>query len=276
MGIPRLTSKKELIRLIIICLLLYIAMIAALVFVQRDYIYFTQWPRPDITRAPEGMQEIYVTTDDGLNLLGWLAYPADKAKPFLIFFHGNAQTIEHRLDKIAPYIQAGYGVMLPEYRGYGGNPGTPGEDGLYRDARAFIGFALKDPRISKEKLVLYGESLGSGVATQMAVEYNPSRLVLETPFSSALDVARSRFFFVPFLSRLMWDQYDNAAKIGHVRCPVLIGTAGQDNVVPSRFGQKLYEAAPEPKQLAHYEQAAHHSLYDYGFAQDVMKFVENP
>ncbi|MCD8520264.1 MAG: alpha/beta hydrolase [Alphaproteobacteria bacterium] len=220
------------------------------------------------------MQEIIVTTDDDLNLTGWLKYPRDDDKPVLIFFHGNAQTIEHRLGKVDAYINAGYGVMLPEYRGYGGNPGTPMEDGLYKDARAYLNFIRNDPRLNQQKLIIYGESLGSGVAVQMATEFPPYRLVLEVPFSSALDVAQSRFFFIPFLSYLMHDHYDNTSKIKNVECPVLVGTAGNDFVVPNRFGQKLYNAVESTKKLVHYESAMHHNMYDYGFAKEVIAFSE--
>lgn len=253
----------------------YLLFVVVLIIFQRHFQYFTEWPAPDISLAPAGMHQISVETEDGLNLSGWLSYPARKDKPFLVFFHGNAQTIEHRLDKADPYLKAGYGVLLAEYRGYGGNPGRPTEEGLYKDARAYLNLALKDPRIAEDRIIIYGESLGSGVATQMATEYKPERLVLEVPFSSALDVAGSRFFFVPFLSYLMLDQYDNTGKIARVQCPVLIGTAGSDFVIPNRFGKKLFEAANEPKKYVHYPQAMHHTMYSYGFAADVMAFVDS-
>lgn len=275
MKIPTLISKKELKRVIVICILAYTGLVAALVFLQRDYMYFTQWPAPDISIAPTGMNEISVTTSDDLSLKGWLYYPTTADKPVIIFFHGNAQTIEHRLDKADPYIKAGYGILMAEYRGYGGNPGRPTEDGLYNDARAYINFALKDPRIPKDKLVFYGESLGSGVATQMATEFKPSRLILEVPFSSALDVAQSRFFFVPFLNFLMFDTYDNTSKIKNINCPVLIGTAGMDFVVPNTFGKKLFDAANQPKKHIHHEDAMHHTMYSHGFAAHVIAFIES-
>lgn len=235
--------------------------------------YFTHWPAPDISNAPS-MHEVRVTTADGLGLTGWIQHPESNDKPFIIFFHGNAQTIEHRLDKAEPYIQEGYGILLAEYRGYGGNPGKPSEQGLYHDARAYIEFIKEDSRINQDRLVFYGESLGSGIATQMATEYEPYRLILEVPFSSALDVAKSQFFFVPFLEYLMNDHYDNFGKIRDVNCPVLVGTAGMDFVVPNKFGKKLFSEAKDPKRHVHYDNAMHHTMYFHGFGDDAVTFIE--
>lgn len=261
------------VRLLIAFTVAYCAFLVFLVLEQRSFMYFPfSQERPDIAKAPF-MQWIDVTTVDGLALRGWYA-PAQKDKPVIILFHGNGHNIEMRLPKAGPLAGEGYGVLLAEYRGYGGNPGDPGEEGLYSDGRAYIDWLIKEQGVTPDKLVIYGESIGSGVAVQMASEYEAKALILDVPFSSALDVAQSQFFFVPFLSLLMKDQYRSDLKIGGIHTPLLVGLAADDMVIPARFGKKLFAAANEPKTLKIYENAVHMDIFDRGFGADVVVFLE--
>lgn len=256
------------------CLVGYLLFLVVIVIFQRCFLYFPfDNARPDLTRSPD-MDVIKVETADGLALQGWYKEPAEKDKPVILFFHGNAGSIEVRPAKIMPFLENKYGVLLAEYRGYGGNPGKPSEQGLYQDGRAYLDWLIEEQKIKPENIVLYGESLGSGIAVQMGTEYNIKGLILEVPFSSALDVARLKFFIIPFKNILMWDQYLSDEKIAKITKPVLIGVAGKDIVIPSQFGRKLYEAANEPKLIFEYPLATHMDIHHHGFARDMIDFVK--
>ncbi len=254
-------------------LLIYTVFVVFIIFSQRHFLYFPDENLPDISATP-WMGLIEVTTEDHLTLTGWWIYPLSKDKPTILMFHGNAQNIEVRAPKVRSLIQQGYGVLLAEYRGYGGNPGKPSEEGFYKDGRAYMEGLTEKLSIPSENIILYGESLGSGIAVQLATEYNVRGIVLEVPFSSILAVARLKFFFVPFKNFLLKDQYLNSKKIKNINIPVFIGVGGKDVVVPNWFGKKLYEAANEPKKLIEYPEAGHNTLYLHGFEEDMLKFIE--
>ena len=232
------------------------------------------------------MQALRTNTEDGLTLTFWYA-PAKAGQPTVVYFHGNGGNLSGRGFKVRPYLDAGFGVLLAGYRGYGGNPGKPSETGLYADARAHLEF-LKNQKISPKQWILYGESLGSGVAVQMAYEQaggDPNQgtqaaaggpigaLVLESPFSSLGDAAQSHYPFVParFLVR---DRYDSVAKIEHVNAPVLVVHGEEDGVISANQGKRLFQAAREPKQAHWIAGAGHNNLYDYGVSDLVVVFIQ--
>ena len=260
-------------RLLIAFVIAYTALVAILMLRQRSFIYFPQIPGiPNIANAP-WMSEIEVTTTDGLKIKSWFS-PPKEGKPTIVFFHGNAGNVEMiAAYKGLPFVQAGFGLLAAEYRGYSGNPGGPSEEGLYKDARAQIDWLAKEKNIKGDDLIIYGESVGSGVAVQMATEYAANALILEVPFSSMLDVARTKYFFVPFISKTLKDKYMNHEKIGSVHIPILMGIGGHDMVVTAHLGKKLFNAANEPKTLKVYDKAGHNTLYEYGFARDVIEFI---
>ena len=256
-----------------VCLATYVVFLLYLTIFQRSFLYF---PSGDEVFEESWAADFLVSvrTGDGLDLRGAYMPAADASLPVIVFFHGNAGTIVHRRDKVQRFVDEGYGVLLAEYRGYGGNAGTPSEQGLYADGRAYLDF-LAARGVGAEDIVLYGESLGSGVAVQMATQRAVRAVVLDVPFESVLNVAGSKFPYVPFLGMLLRDHYNNEAKIAQVDAPVFIGLAGRDAVVPMHFGRALYEAAAEPKAVKVYEGAAHAEIHRYGFDRDVVGFLEN-
>src|SRR5262250_2244954 len=172
----------------------YLAALLALFVFQRSLLYVPNTGAPSLAEAGlEGaMESVQIKTTDGLQLLAWYRAPSSNPGLMLVYFHGNAGHIGDRGDRVRPYLDAGFGVLLVEYRGYGGNPGRPSEAGLYADARAAIAF-LREAGVGNDRIVLYGESLGTGVAVQMASEGVGSALVLESPPSSIPAVAQSRY-----------------------------------------------------------------------------------
>ena len=239
---------------------------------QRRLMYFpdAERPSPQSSGVPE-MAEVALDTKDGLSLLAWHRPPASAALPTLVYFHGNAGNIGMRAYKVRPYLDAGFGVLLTTWRGYSRNPGKPSEDGFYHDGRAALDF-LKAGGVVPESIVLYGESLGTGIAVHLAEEQAPAALVLEAPFSSIADVAQARMPLLPVKSLLL-DRFDSIGKIAAVAAPTLIVHGAHDGTIPLRFGKKLFAAASEPKTLHVYPEAGHNDLYEHGMAGLVIDFL---
>ena len=239
---------------------------------QRRLMYFpdSERPTPAGSGVPE-MAEVSLETDDGLALLAWHRPPASAALPTLVYFHGNAGHIGMRAYKVRPYLDAGFGVLLTTWRGYSGNPGKPSEDGLYRDGRAALAY-LQDAGTAANSIVLYGESLGTGVAVHLAEERAPAAVVLEAPFSSIADVAQARMPLLP-VKYLILDRFDSTSKIAQVAAPILIVHGGRDATIPLRFGKRLFDAAGEPKEIKIYPEAGHNDLYEHGMSGQVIDFL---
>lgn len=255
----------------IICF--YLLLVVFLYFYQRNLLYFPDTTRPDVVAHSGGGVEVaHAQTKDGLELEGWY-FAGREDKPVLLYFHGNASNIASRVPKIAEIRAAGYGVLLAEYRGYGGNPGKPSEQGFYADAHAYMDW-LESRSIMPDRVVLYGESIGSGVATQMATEYAVGGLILEAPFTAATEIAKKIYFYVP-VGLLMRDRFSNIDKIGQVKAPILILHGDMDTVIPPAFGRQLYEASPEPRLFVSLAGAGHNDAYDYGAALHVLEFLSN-
>jgi len=161
---------------------------------------------------------------------------------------------------------------MPEYRGYGGNPGAPTEAGFYADGRAALGF-LEREAVTPNRLVLYGESLGSGVAVALAAEHQVAAVILEAPPTSVAEVAQCHFPFVP-AARLVTDRFDSLSRISRVKVPILVLHGESDRVVPIRFGHALFKAAPEPKEGWFAPDAGHEDLARYGALDVVVAFIE--
>jgi fermentation-respiration switch protein FrsA (DUF1100 family) len=252
---------------------IYVALLIILFIAQRSILYVPNTQAPSLAEAGvQGLMEAVETRSaDGLRLLAWYHAPPTDSSPVLVYFHGNAGHIGHRADRARPYIDAGFGVLLVEYRGYGGNPGRPTEDGLYADARAAVDF-LTQQDVAPDRMVLYGESLGTAVAVQIARERDCAALVLEAPFTSVAAVAQSRYWMFP-VRHLVVDKFDSLAKIGTLRCPLFVMHGEADGVVPIRFGRQLYEAAKEPKESKWFAAGTHVNFDELGGPAAVLGFL---
>lgn len=250
---------------ILICLLVWLC--------QRLLIYpadDTVNPSPSAVGVP-AFQPITVTAQDGLPLQAWWA-PPKPHKPVIVYFHGNAGNVAERGTTMNPYFQQGYGAFLLEYRGYAGNPGKPSEQAFYQDANTAMQF-VKDQGVPDKCVVIYGESLGTGVATQMAVTHQAGALVLQAPFTSLKDAARTHYFFLP-TDLLLHESYDSLAKITHINMPLLILHGTSDKTVPIKLGKKLFAAAKQPKVWQEYAGAEHNNLItEFRGDRDVIKFI---
>jgi fermentation-respiration switch protein FrsA (DUF1100 family) len=254
----------------------YAGWVVILYATQRHLLYLpdTSSPNPTAFGVAE-MSVVQLVTEDGLSLRAWYRAACGESAT-IIYLHGNGGHLGYRADRVRPYLDAGYGVLLVGYRGYGANPGRPSEAGLYSDARAAMTF-LAGQGVSADRVVLYGESLGSAVAVQLAMEQaqagHPVRaVVLETPLSSMVEVAGYHYPYVP-VRWLLTDRFDSLAKIAAIAAPLFLAHGDRDRVVPQRFGSALFATAVEPKEALWIDGAGHEDLGRFGLAQSVLNFL---
>lgn len=215
--------------------------------IQKHNIFF---PVDEIGATPKNFnlpfQDIYFQTEDGLKLNGWFI-PNKKASLTLLFFHGNGGNISHRLHKIDQLQKLGLNIFLIDYRGYGRSQGKPSVSGVYKDTKASLDYLIKEKKIKSDNIILYGESLGTNLAIELAASNEIGGLILEGAFSSGLDMAKTIYPFIPRL--FLPDIFRSSAQIGKVKEPKLFIHSKVDEIVPIILAQKLYQLAPEPKQF---------------------------
>ncbi len=252
---------------------MYLTVLGYLWVTQRSHVF-----RPGIgpldlinSTVASYMSEETIRTTDGLALTAWYAQ-AQPGQRTIVYIHGNAGTLGDRHGRVQPYLERGFGLLLVGYRGYGGNPGEPTETGLYEDGRAHLDW-LAQQGVKDDQLVLYGESLGAAVATQMAIERRVGALVLEAPFASILLSARARFPMFAF-DWLIKDKFANIEKIDKVNAPLFVIHGARDWVTPQRFGRMVFERAREPKSALWLEEAGHNNLVQFGMIEAVMRFLD--
>lgn len=260
------------VEIILGALMLYGGVVGAMFVFQRRIIYVPDRRAlsPAGSDAPS-MAVVTYGTSDGQAVHGWYQQAASPDRPVLLFFQGNAGHIADRASKVRPFIDAGMGVLLAGYRGYSGNPGRPTEAGLYADGRAALDM-LENLGIGADRIVLYGESLGSGVAVKLASERPVGAVVLEAPFTSAVDVGAAAYPWVP-VRLAMRDRFDSVSRIGKIAAPVLVLHGERDRTTPVRLGRRLLAAAAEPKEGHFFPLAGHTDLHDHGAVDAVFAFL---
>ena len=254
-----------------ILLLGYVAIVAGLFIYQRQLLYLPDPRRPQLgDLGTLGVGEVTIVTADQLSLLAWYRQP-DRSRPVIVYFHGNGGHIGYRAERMRHFAEAGYGVLMSEYRGYAGNPGSPSEAGLLADGEAALDF-LRAQGVELHRVLLYGESLGSGVAVYLATRTDIAALILEAPYTSIAAVAQYHYRFLP-VAFLLHDHFESLSRIGRVKAPILVLHGGRDPVVPARFSKALYEAAPEPKEIWFAVDAGHEDLAHFGALDAAFDFI---
>ena len=240
---------------------------------QRDMMYI-----PSVERvAPaeiglETVEEIALTTASGVQLISWFARP-QAGRPTVLFFHGNAGAVNHRAYRFRELMAQGYGVFVLGYPGYGGNAGEPSEPSFHEASQLAYDY-LRTSGVDSQDIVIYGESIGSGVAVQLAARVEAKALVLEAPMSSATDVARVHY---PLLvaSFFLRDSFQSVEHIGQIDMPLLVIHGEKDTIIPLQLGEKLVEHAVEPKKLVVIEGAGHNNLSRYSTMSVASGFIES-
>ena len=215
-------------------------------------------------------KEILIATEDNIDLLSWL-HMGNKNLPLLIYLHGNSFHIGDRAYRIQKYINKNWNVLLVSWRGFGGNKGNPTENNLYKDGEAVLKWVSKNTKFTNEQIVIYGESLGSGVAVELGIKYKFLSIVLEAPFTSISDIAKKRYKIYP-TKLLIKDKFDNLSKISKLKSPLLVISGKKDEIVPHNHSIKLLDKAKVKKKSVFIDEAIHNNLYDFDIEKDVIAF----
>ena len=238
-------------KLVIILAAVYAAICAAVYYMQSSLIFYPNIPGRTIMATPENInlsyQDVSFYTEDNIKLHGWFI-PNENAKATLLFFHGNAGNISHRLDSIKIFHDLGLNVFIIDYRGYGQSAGEITENGFYRDAEAAWNYLVDVRDIREEDVIIFGRSLGASVASWLASNKSPAALIVESAFTSVPAMGQRLYPFLPvrWLSRF---QFDTLQHIKNVSSPVLVAHSQNDEIIPYSEGRKIFEAANEPKQF---------------------------
>ena len=268
---------RSLAPLVVVPVVLYGVVVALAFVVQRRIVFRPDTGRPlaSMVAIPE-LQEVTIRPRGQPPLLAWYL-PASANRPMIAYFHGNGGNLTNRIGRVRTFWQAHLGLLMVEYPGYGGNAGSPNEAGMIAAGRTALTF-LDAQGVQSDQLVLYGESLGSGIATHLATEHAVAGLILESPYTSVLDIARHTLWgrFLP-VRLLLRDRFEQLSRIKNVQAPLLIMQGEKDDIVPPDMGRILFSAANEPKQMWIAPEGGHDDLSQYGamncaiaFASDVV------
>ena len=252
--------------------LMYVVVVAGLYIFQRQLLFVPDTAVPDPVHAGlAGVGILRVPTDDGLSLVAWYVPPSSPGDFTVLLLHGNAGNIGHRAGRLRAMRHLGWGVLLLEYRGYGGNAGSPSEDGLIRDARAGLA-ELHRRGIPPGRILLWGESLGTGLAVRLASENPVACVLLDAPYTNIAEAAQRQYPYVP-VRLLLKDRFDSLSRIGAVGVPILVMQGSEDRLVPPTMGRRLMEAADVPTELWVAQGAGHEDLGPYGAVEAAAAFV---
>jgi fermentation-respiration switch protein FrsA (DUF1100 family) len=237
--------------ILIVVVGIYGGLVLLMFLFQDRLVHVPNLPSRELTATPADIgldyQSVFFTTEDGVKLHGWFL-PVQQSRKTLLFFHGNAGNISHRLTSLAVFNDLDLNILIFDYRGYGSSAGKPSEQGLYRDAQAALDYLQKNRGISLQETIFFGRSLGGAVATWLAARHPPQAVIIESSFTSIPDLAAELYPFIPvrLLTRL---RYDTRSHLKAFCRPILIIHSVNDEIVPFTHGQRLFQTAQGAKQF---------------------------
>lgn len=266
-------------KLLLFIVVVYVAFCAIVYWFPQYFFYAPSSRLPNLENARANSfnaEEVHYFADDGTRETAWFVKPSGK-KQVVVFFHGNSHNIEAFYHKLQPFAKEGYGVLMPEYRGFGGMDGKITQSGLEADALAAIRW-LHNQGYKNKDIVVYGLSLGSHMAInsiyQLQKDGNFAALVLEVPFNSLEETVRA-IVPVPLpLNLIIRDKYENRTMLGKIRTPVIITGGSDDTLVPIKLAQDLYAYANEPRKIIIYQGGEHNTLYNFKNYNDILEWLE--
>ena len=220
-------------------------MLVFLYFYQRNLLYHPNENNYSKDKISVQIEKVKIRTSDNIELVGWYHEKNLKSYKTLIYFHGNAGSLENRIHKLNHFQDMNINFLIIAWRGFSGNNGKPSEKGLYLDGNSAINWLIKKG-VAEKNLILYGESLGTGVATHLAQNRNFGGVILETPFTSMVDAAKTFYPYIP-VNLLLKDKFENYKKVKNINIPILVMHGEVDQIVPFSMGKKIYEIANNPK-----------------------------
>ena len=252
---------------------LYLVATLSLYFFQRNLLYYPSESNYSGDHLTVSIEKVKIKTQDNIELLSWYHEKNVKDYKTILFLHGNAGSLENRIHKINHFKDMNINFLLLAWRGFSGNNGYPTEKGIYEDARSAVRW-LKNKGIVEENIIIYGESLGTGVATEIAQNKSFAGIILESPFTSMVDAGKSQYPFFP-IKLLLKDKYENDKKIKNIKSPILIIHGEVDKLVPFWMGKKMYELANEPKYSYFSKNDDHMMEYSEDLLNELQKFIDS-
>ncbi len=263
-GLLRLVASAALIGALV-----YLAILALLYTQQRRLLFPASSVRTEAAQTGiSGLQDVTIATPDGVELVAWWK-PPEPGRALILYFHGNGGSLGNRRERVRLLTSEGRGMLIVSYRGYSGSTGSPSEEGLRIDARAARDWLGS---YQPERIVLYGESLGTGVAVRLATERPVGGVILDAPYTSTADVARGIYWFLP-VALLMHDQFRSVDWIGDLRVPLLVMHGEEDSVIPIALSELLFKAANEPKRYLRLPGVGHETILESGGIAAVRSFL---
>ena len=262
---------NNLINTIVILILFYVLLLISVFIFQRKLLY-----HPNFSNHITGdglihsIEKINIKTEDNIDLKGWF-HLKDLKKKTILFFHGNAGTLDNRIYKLNLLGNLDINFLIIAWRGYSGSSGKPTELGLYQDAKSAVNW-LNLKGIAEKNIILYGESLGTSVAIEIGQHKNFAGIILEAPFTSMADTGKKHYPFFP-VKLLLKDKYENENKIKNIKFPILVMHGEADRKVPFRMGKKMYELANEPKYFYFSKHDDHMMEYNENLLEALRKFI---
>ena len=262
---------------IVLALVSFYFLLLTIVFsFQRNLLYHPSadsYLKDEVTNEPTEIEKVKITTVDNINLVAWFYNKNIEKFKTILFFHGNAGSLENRTYKLNHFKDLNVNFLIIAWRGFSGNAGKPSEAGLYRDAAGAIKW-LQSKGITEKNIILYGESLGTGVAVEVAQNKNYAGIILESPYTSMVNVGKKHYPLFP-VRFLLKDKFENHKKITNISVPVLIIHGKIDKIVPFAMGKKMYQLANEPKFFYSQEYGDHMVDYDEKLLSALKKFIQS-
>tara|TARA_A100001011_G_scaffold109724_1_gene116293 strand:- start:7357 stop:8178 length:822 start_codon:yes stop_codon:yes gene_type:complete len=256
-----------------IIFLCYLLVLIFVFFYQRNLLYHPFENNYNTDTANFSYEEVFISTSDGKKLKAWFHIKDLKQKKTLVFFHGNAGDLRNRIYKLNLIKNFDINFLIVAYRGFSGNEGSPTEEGLYQDARDTLDW-LNKQKIEDRQIIIYGESLGTGVSTEIAQNKKFAGIILESPFTSMVDAGKHYYFYLP-VSLLLKDRYETIKKLKNIKIPILVMHGENDKIVPFHMGKKVFLEANEPKYSYFPKDDDHMMEYNENLLEALNKFLKS-
>ena len=264
---------KMTVTIVTILVFIYLIIAAILFFFQRTLLYHPAENNYSDDKRVVKIEKVKILTEDNLELLAWYHKKNLKKYKTILYLHGNAGSLENRIHKINHFEDMDVNFLLLSWRGFSGNEGKPTEQGLYKDARGAVKW-LNEKGINDKDIVIYGESLGTGIAIEIAQNNKFAGVILESPFTSMVAAGKSKYPIFP-IGLLLKDKYESDKKIKNVNSPILIMHGEADKIVPFRMGKKLYEMANQPKYSYFPKYDDHMMEYNKNLLNTLKEFIKS-
>jgi uncharacterized protein len=266
-----LTKMNYFINILLIFVFIYFLILVYTYFFQRNLLYHpsdNNYLKDEITVS---VKKIKIKTNDNIDLISWYHNKKSNNYKTILFLHGNAGSLENRIHKINHFKDININFLIIAWRGFSGNKGKPSEEGLYEDARSAVKW-LKSNGIKEQDIIIYGESLGTGVAIEIGQNKKFAGIILESPFTSMIAAGKDKYPYLP-VSFLLKDKYENDKKIKNIKSPILVMHGMVDNIVPFHMGNEIYNLANEPKHSYFTEYDDHMMEYNENLLKALKEFI---